>query len=545
MSKKFLSIIVLLTILTNFASAFDYVWDNSASNNRWEDANNWSPKLVPTIAYVDKAKVVRLAPNDARINTGIDANCTWLVIGDNVSGELTMNGGTLNVSGLADTWTIIAYGATDVGIFNVNGGVVTTKDRVFVGFGGNGTLNMNAGTMNIGGTFGIGYGEAATTGRGTVNLTGGTINAAGTFTMSSPAGCLGKLDITEGTLNLTGDKRTIVEGYIANGYIVAYNGLGIVNVAYDGVTTTLTGAVDPSRAKVPYPANNAADAPPYAILTWIAGWATTHDIYFGTDANAVIDATTSTTGIYQGSQPLGSESFATSGLEMGKKYYWRVDEVNDTEVYKGNLWQFTTADYASVDDFEKYADTAAMSASWSNGSTGAALSLAATGGHDRAKTMKFDYNNGAAPYYSEGQTIDADFDWTVAGVLAIDIWYKGSATNAAIPMYVALEDNDSNPIAVVTNSDINAAKAADWEVWRIALSDFAGVNLSNVKKFYVGFGSKSNPVSGGSGTVYFDDIALFPSRCIEKPLEDINDDCVVDFKDFAIMAKNWLFNSPM
>jgi hypothetical protein len=363
--------------------------------------------------------------------------------------------------------------------------------------------------------------------------------------MSSPAGCVGKLDITGGTLNLTGDKRTAVQGYISNGYIVAYNGLGIVNVSYDGAKTIVTGQVDPTRAKVPYPANNASEVPPYAVLTWIAGWATSHDVYFGTDVNAVTNATTATAGIYQGSLPLGSESFAPAGLELNKKYYWRVDEANNTELYKGNIWQFTTANFALVDDFEKYADTAGLSASWLNGSTGAVLSLATTGGNNKPKTMKLDYNNSAAPFYSEAQFLDADFDWTVGGVLAIDIWYKGNAANTASTMYAALEDKNGHPIAVVVNSDANAVKAADWSVWRIALSDFAGVNLSNVSKFYIGIGNRNNPAVGTAGTIYFDDIALYPSRCIEKPLEDLNDDCVVDFKDFAIMAKNWLISSPM
>jgi hypothetical protein len=536
---------VLLTVLTGSALASDIVWTNGAGNGLWIDANNWTPKYLPSLTYQDKAKVVRLAPNDAHINTGNAAECTWLVIGDSVSGEMHITGGTLNVSGITDSWTIIGYGSTDVGILTMDGGTMTTSNRIFVGFQGQGTINMNGGTMNIGGTFGIGYGETFTTGRGTVNLAGGTINAAGTFTMSSPAGCVGKLDITGGTLNLTGDKRTIVLGYIDSGYIVAYNGLGIVNYTYDGVKTIVTGSVDPTKAKVPYPANNATNAPPYAVLTWVAGYATTHNIYFGTDANSVLNANTSTTGIYQGSQPRGSESFEPAGLQFGKKYYWRIDEVNDPCVYKGNLWQFTVDSNALVDDFEKYADSTAMLASWSNGSTGATLSLAATGGHIKAKTMKFDYNNSASPYYSEAQKIDADFDWTTAGVLAIDIWYKGAAGNAAVPMYAALEDNNSHPVAVITNSDPNAAKSADWQVWRIKLSDFAGINLTNIKKFYIGFGSRTAPVTGGAGTVYFDDIRLYTSRCLNKPLEDLNNDCIVDFRDFAIMASNWMKTSQM
>jgi hypothetical protein len=282
------------------------------------------------------------------------------------------------------------------------------------------------------------------------------------------------------------------------------------------------------------------------MLSWIPGTGIlTHDIYFGTDTNSVRDANTSTVGIYRGGQTIDANSFNPTGLELGRAYYWRIDEVNSTNVYKGDVWQFTVASFALIDDFEKYADTTAMSASWSNGSTGATLSLSATGGHDNPKTMKFDYSNAGAPFYSEAQTIDIDYDWTIAGVLAIDIWYKGNAGNAAEQMYAAIEDNNSNPVAVILNSDPNAAKVTDWNVWRIKLSDFTGVNLANVKKFYIGFGNRTNPAAGGTGTVYFDDIELYPSRCLAPPETDLNGDCVVDFKDFVIMATNWLKQSTL
>jgi hypothetical protein len=159
--------------------------------------------------------------------------------------------------------------------------------------------------------------------------------------------------------------------------------------------------------------------------------------------------------------------------------------------------------------------------------------------------MKLDYNNAVAPLYSEAQTADIDYDWTIAGVLAIDIWYKGGAANAAVPMYAALEDNNSHPVAVIVNGDPNAAKDPNWTVWRIKLSDFTGVNLANVKKFYVGFGSRTNPSAGGAGTVYFDDIKLYPTRCINPPAADLNGDCVVDFKDFAVLAGKWMAESTI
>ncbi|NIS81930.1 MAG: hypothetical protein GTO14_17355, partial [Anaerolineales bacterium] len=46
-------------------------------------------------------------------------------------------------------------------------------------------------------------------------------------------------------------------------------------------------------------------------------------------------------------------------LDLGKTYYWRVDEVNEAETpatWPGKLWNFTTQEYFVVDDIESYND---------------------------------------------------------------------------------------------------------------------------------------------------------------------------------------------
>ena len=562
MSRKLFVLMVsfvLLTALTGSALAYiDIVWTNGFGDGLWDTAANWEPAVVPST--VDhKAKVVRLAPNDAHITDGMDLTCLYLVVGDNVSGEMHVTGGSLTVAPPpSGTWAIVAYAAKDVGIITMDGGTINTGDRLFIGFQGNGTLNMNGGTINVGGTFGIGYGEGYTTGRGYVYLNGGTINVGTTITptggstgsglmMSTPVGQIGKLDIAGGTLVLAGNRVAQVTGYINNGYITAYNTLGDVIVDFNNTNpdkTTVTAVTNTTRARGPYPSNMATNVAPYAVLTWTAGdGVATHDVYFGTDATSVLDANTENPlGVYQGSQPGEETSFEPTGLEFGKTYYWRVDEVNEPNNNKGNLWRFQVANYSLIDNFEKYADTDALLLSWSYTGTGGTLSLATTGGHDQSRTMKFDYNNVDSPFYSEAQTAGPTTDWTIQGVVAMDIWYKGDANNADEPMYAALEDNDSHPVAILVNGDPNV-KSSDWQVWHIELSDFTGVNLANVKKFYIGFGDRTSPATGGAGTVYFDDIKLYRSRCLYKPWEDLNDDCVVDFKDFDIMANSWLANS--
>jgi len=71
---------------------------------------------------------------------------------------------------------------------------------------------------------------------------------------------------------------------------------------------------------------------------------------------------------------------------------------------------------------------------------------------------------------------------------------------------VALNGN-----TVVTHANPNAAQIEEWTEWIIDLKAFAdqGVNLANVNTIAIGLGNKKNPVAGGSGTVYFDDIRLY------------------------------------
>ncbi len=98
-------------------------------------------------------------------------------------------------------------------------------------------------------------------------------------------------------------------------------------------------------------------------------------------------------------------------------------------------------------------------------------------------------------------------DWTENGVNTLTIWFRGDSANAAETLYVALNDS-----AVVNYDNPDAAQTGRWTEWMIPLQTFAdqGVNLTNVNTISLGFGNKSNPQAGGSGTMYFDDIRLYP-----------------------------------
>jgi hypothetical protein len=107
------------------------------------------------------------------------------------------------------------------------------------------------------------------------------------------------------------------------------------------------------------PANGAADVPQSPVLTWTHGvFADSYEVYFGTDKEAVKYADTSSPE-YKGSGNLGSESYDAGDLEWSKTYYWRIDEANNANVdspWKGPIWNFTTANFLIIDDFESYND---------------------------------------------------------------------------------------------------------------------------------------------------------------------------------------------
>jgi len=120
--------------------------------------------------------------------------------------------------------------------------------------------------------------------------------------------------------------------------------------------------------------------------------------------------------------------------------------------------------------------------------------------------MPLFYDNSVG--YSEATlTLTAPRDWTENGITTLSIWFRGISANAAETLYVAL-----NGSAAVNHDNPEAAQVTRWTEWTIDLQAFAdqGINLANVNTISLGFGNKNNPQAGGSGTMYFDDIRLYP-----------------------------------
>ena len=265
------------------------------------------------------------------------------------------------------------------------------------------------------------------------------------------------------------------------------------------------------------PANGAVDVSQRPTLTWAPGFGASHEIYFGADAVSLE---------LKASGNLGSESYDPGELEWSTTYYWRVDEVDNANAdspWTGPLWRFTTADFLAVDDMESYNDinegepgSNRIYLAWIDGFDNPATNGSVVGNanppfaeqttvHGGLQSMPFAYDNAVGK--SEATlTLTSNRDWTVNGINRLTIWHRGSSTNAAEPMYVAL-----NGSAVVTNDNPDAAQAARWTEWNIDLQAFSdqGVNLANVNSITLGVGNRSNPVAGGAGSLLFDDIRLY------------------------------------
>jgi hypothetical protein len=82
----------------------------------------------------------------------------------------------------------------------------------------------------------------------------------------------------------------------------------------------------------------------------------------------------------------------------------------------------------------------------------------------------------------------------------------GLTRNSPQSLYVIVEDSGGKQAKVV---DPNAAvNATTWTEWKIPLADLAPVNLTKVKRLYIGVGDPDNPTPDGTGRVYIDDIRV-------------------------------------
>ncbi|MGE5296504.1 MAG: hypothetical protein ACM3VT_16920 [Solirubrobacterales bacterium] len=251
------------------------------------------------------------------------------------------------------------------------------------------------------------------------------------------------------------------------------------------------------------PANGATDVSVVATLKWVeAKYATGRQLWFGHKDNMQL----------VNPAPAGA-SYVTQELSSNTTYQWRVDLVGPAGTVTGDTWEFTTGKAITVEDFESYADDAAIAAAWPHNIGGdfsyvfADTSTFSQG----AKSLRLEYQNQYEPFVTEAtHTFDVAQDWrAINGTLALD--FRGKSDNVEQPFYIRLEDEAGNKATVIHDLSY-AVQSEPWRSWEgISLAGFTGVDMATVKKITVGVGggeAASSQAVDDRDAVYIDNIRL-------------------------------------
>jgi len=334
----------------------DYIWwgDDNGSNATFNMSGG-------TITVSNEFELGWGGGHGTWIMTGGSVTCGELVVptATGAAAELFLNGGTINVG--SDGLRLEPVGMIDVGdgqlIFEgdlteqINGFI---EDGLIIAYGGGGLPVVDYDNVNPG--------KTTLSARWTGNAYNPT-PADGSYygelwvTLGwSPDSAAASHDVyigedfdsvNEGTADtFRGNQEELF--YIAGFPGYAYpDGLvpgttyywRIDEVEADGETKhkgdIWSFTVPPKTAYNPDPADGAEFVDPNTFLSWTAGYGgKLHTIYLGTDYDDVNDAN-------EGTQQ-GLTTYNPGTLESGKVYYWRVDEFDSANTYKGDVWSFTT-----------------------------------------------------------------------------------------------------------------------------------------------------------------------------------------------------------
>jgi hypothetical protein len=256
---------------------------------------------------------------------------------------------------------------------DISGGSLTA-DGAYIGVdnsSGHGILNISGGLFSTGGLQ-IGWG-----GTGTLNMTGGTIELSGNLVIPGQTGtgsvslhggtinasdlrltsASGSMDITIGTLVLAGDDTSTIQTYIDDGWITAYRGQGTLHLDYDvtneGKTTlTATSLLNPN------PVDGGSVSPGEVELSWISldpcvpGQPVSVDVYFTDDLQALQLFTDP-----EAIKVVNKQSVTSVIVQTKPKtqYYWAIDSYigSDNDPVYGSIFTFFADNRAPTVQFEK------------------------------------------------------------------------------------------------------------------------------------------------------------------------------------------------
>jgi len=259
----------------------------------------------------------------------------------------------------------------------------------------------------------------------------------------------------------------------------------------------------PTQARKPRPEDGVTSVSVATDLSWRAGReAVSHDVYLGTDPEALLLADSTT-----------DASYTPDALDLATTYYWRIDEVNeaeDTSVWEGDVWSYVTEEFIVVDGFESYDDDEnRIYETWIDGLDDTGNGGAVVGNdvspfaeqtivHSGKQSLNLFFDNSSPSAFSEAdRTFAGGQDWTASGVKTLTLWFYGAEGNSG-QLYVKIngfrKDYDGDPADIALDA---------WQVWHIDLSTVQ-TDLQSVTELSIGI------EGSGSGLLLIDDIRLYP-----------------------------------
>ncbi len=223
-------------------------------------------------------------------------------------------------------------------------------------------------------------------------------------------------------------------------------------------------SIPPRTAYFPDPADGAEAVDVDVELSWTGGFGSKlHTVYFSDNFDDVSNAA--------GGLPQGSTTYTPGPLEMAKTYYWRVDEFDAVDTYKGEVWSFITEGAVAGPDPAKGAVDVTQTPvlTWTPGVYGASyevyfgtdetsLELKGSGnlGSESFEPGELEWNTTYYWRVDEANNANADSPWTgplwsftTANFLIIDDFESYNDINEGEPgsnrIYLAWVDGYDNP----------------------------------------------------------------------------------------------------
>ncbi|MEN6574960.1 MAG: LamG-like jellyroll fold domain-containing protein [Phycisphaerales bacterium] len=232
------------------------------------------------------------------------------------------------------------------------------------------------------------------------------------------------------TANNIIDLVEVMEKYVKLTVAAGWGATGIVSLSEVRFFYT------PVQAFEPDPADGATGVDINATLNWRPGReATSHEVHFGTDPNALTAETVTT------------HSYTPASMDFGTKYYWKVNEVGNSGTFEGDTWSFTSQECEPIDDFESYNDDIDAGTTiwhaWTDGVTTEASGsqvgytdppFAETSiVHSGEQSMPLTYDNATKFSFSEAEReFDPVQDCTGNGATHVCMWTRGYPAIATV-----------------------------------------------------------------------------------------------------------------